>query len=107
MYIRVYMQAKSLQSCPTLCDPMDSSPPDSSVRGDSPDENTGVGSLYLLQRIFLTQELNQGLLYYRQILYQLSHQGSPKNVCTLTLKYFSAKNASSDNAEFILDISEG
>ena len=39
--------------------------------------NTGVGSLSLLQRIFLTQELKQGLLHCRQILYQLSYQGSP------------------------------
>ena len=38
--------------------------------------NTGVGSLSLLQEIFLTQELNQGLLHCRQILYQLSYQGS-------------------------------
>ena len=30
--------AKSLQSCPTLCDPIDGSPPGSSVHGDSPDE---------------------------------------------------------------------
>ena len=40
-------------------------------------KNTGVGSLSLLQGIFLTQELNQGLLHYRQILYQLSYKGSP------------------------------
>ena len=40
-------------------------------------KNTGVGSLSLLQKIFQTQELNQGLLHYRQILYQLSYQGSP------------------------------
>ena len=39
-------------------------------------KNTGVGSLSLLQEIFPTQESNQGLLYYRWILYQLSHQGS-------------------------------
>ena len=38
--------------------------------------NTGVGSLSLLQWIFLTQELNWGLLYCRWILYQLSYQGS-------------------------------
>ena len=35
-------------------------------------KNTGVGSLSLLQGIFLTQELNRGLLHCRQILYQLS-----------------------------------
>ena len=39
-------------------------------------KNTGVGSLCLLQGIFLTQELNQGLLHCRQILYQLNNQGS-------------------------------
>ena len=37
-------------------------------------KSTGVGSLFLLQGIFLTQESNWGLLYYRQILYQLSYQ---------------------------------
>ena len=40
-------------------------------------KNTGLGSLSLLQWIFLTQESNQGLLHFRQILYQLSYQGSP------------------------------
>ena len=39
--------------------------------------NIGVGSLSLLQGIFLTQEWNQVLLHYRWILYQLSYQGSP------------------------------
>ena len=38
-------------------------------------KNTGVGSLSLLQGIFLTQELNWGLLHCRRILYQLSYQG--------------------------------
>ena len=41
-------------------------------------QNTGVGSLSLLQGIFLTQESNPGLPHCRQILYQLSHQGSPR-----------------------------
>ena len=40
-------------------------------------KNTGVGSLCLLQRIFLTQELNWDLLLCRQIVYQLSYQGNP------------------------------
>ena len=39
-------------------------------------KNTGVGSLSLLQVIFPTQELNQGLLHCRRILYQLSYQGT-------------------------------
>ena len=41
-------------------------------------KNTGVGSLPLLQRIFLTQELSWGLLHCRQILSQLSYQRSQK-----------------------------
>ena len=49
MYVCMYMYAatapKSLQSCPTLCDPIDGSPPGSPV----PDKNTGVGCHFLLQ----------------------------------------------------------
>ena len=56
------------QSCPTLCDPI--------VQWNSPGHSTGVGSLSLLQGTFLIQESNRGLLHCRQILYQLSYQGS-------------------------------
>ena len=55
MGVRVYQGeaaaaagAKSLQSCPTLCDPIDSSPPGSRP-WDSPGKNTGVGCHFLLQ----------------------------------------------------------
>ena len=41
---------------------------------NSPGQNTGVGSLSLLQGIFPTQGLNPGLLHCRRILYQLSHK---------------------------------
>ena len=51
---------------------------------NSPGKNAGVGSHSLLQGIFPTQGLNQGLLHYRQILYHLDHQGSP------TMEYYSA-----------------
>ena len=106
--------SQSAQFCPTLCNPVDRSPPGSSVHGDSPGEywtglpcpppgdlpdpgieprspalqadslpseppgkpkNTGVGTLFLLQWIFLTQESKRGLLHCRQILYGLSYQG--------------------------------
>ena len=40
-------------------------------------KNTGMSTLSLLQRIFPTQEFNQGFLHCRRILYQLSYQGSP------------------------------
>ena len=106
------------QSCLTFCNPMDCSPPGSSIHGYSPGKNTGggchvllhgdlpdpeikprsptlqvdslpseptgkptnteVSSLSLRQRIFPTQESNQGLLHCRWIRYQLSHQGSPR-----------------------------
>ena len=45
---------------------------------NSPGQNTGVGSLSLLQGIFPTQGSNPGLLHYRWILYQLSHKGRPR-----------------------------
>ena len=46
---------------------------------NSPSQNTGVGSLSLLQGISLTQGSNTGLPHCRRILYQLSHKGSPEN----------------------------
>ena len=45
---------------------------------NSPGQNTWVSSLSLLQGIFPTQRSNRGLLHCRQILYQLSHKGSPR-----------------------------
>ena len=45
---------------------------------NSPGQNTGVGSLSLLQGIFATQGSNPGLPHCRWILYQLSHKGSPR-----------------------------
>ena len=64
------------QSCLTLCNLMDCSLPGSSVYGDSPGKNTGVGCRALLQGIFPTQGSNPDLLHCRQILYQLRYQGS-------------------------------
>ena len=45
---------------------------------NSPGQNTGDGSLSLFQGTFPTQGSNPGLAHCRQILYQLSHQGSPR-----------------------------
>ena len=45
-------------------------------------KNTGVGSLSLIQENFPTQESNRGLLHCRQILHQLSYQGSPTSQLT-------------------------
>ena len=50
------LAAKSLQSCPTLCDPIDGSPPGSLRPWDSPGKNTGVGCHFLLQCIKVKSE---------------------------------------------------
>ena len=80
------------QLCPTLWDPMDSLP----VHGllcpwNSPGKNTGVGSHYLLQWIFLTHGSNLGLLHCRQIFYCLSHPPR-KPQGPLSLRYFRKSN---------------
>ena len=55
LYLQIHLlaaaaaAAKSLQSCPTLCDPIDGSPPGSPRPWDSPGKNTGVGCRFLLQ----------------------------------------------------------
>ena len=51
---------------------------------NSPGQNTGVGSLSLLQGIFPTKGSNPGLPHCRRILYQLSHKGSPTLICFLS-----------------------
>ena len=67
------VEVEVTQLCLTLCDPMD-------CPWNSPGQNTGVGSLFLLQGIFPTQGSNPGLSHCRQILYQLSHKGSPRTL---------------------------
>ena len=164
-YIKYYtcIQDKSLQSCPTLCNPMNCSPPDFSVHRisqarvmewvaisffrrssnwgtkptspagsdslprnpweaqyivyvkmkesescsvvseslrplglyspwNSPGKNTAVGSLSLFQGIFPTQGSNPGLLHCRQILYQLSHEGSPRILAWVTYPFSSGSS---------------
>ena len=81
LFKRVYFEyvlCLVVQSCPTLCDPIDCSPPGYSVQGHSPGKNTRVGCHALLQGIFPTQGSNPGLPHCRQILYHLSHQASPR-----------------------------
>ena len=53
------MQHLAAQLCPTLCDPVDCSLPGTSVRGDSPGRNTGVGCHALLQGIFQPRDQTQ------------------------------------------------
>ena len=73
------LKVKVAQSCLTRCDPMDCSP----LRllcpwGFSRHGDTGVGCRALFQGIFPHEGSSPGLLHCGQILYQLSHQGSPR-----------------------------
>ena len=68
-YVYAHRKVKVTQSCPTLWPPGLCSP------RNSPGQNTGVGNLSLLQRIFPTQGQNPRLLHCRQM-YQLSSQGN-------------------------------
>ena len=62
---------KVSQLCPTVCDVWKSP-------WNSPGQTTGMGSFSLFQGIFPTQGKNLGFLHCRQILYHLSHKGSPR-----------------------------
>ena len=87
-YWLIYPSASCLLICCTLVSESEScSSVSDSLRPhglysprNSPSQDTGVGSLSLLQRIFSTQGSNPGLSHCRQILYQLSHKGSPKHL---------------------------
>ena len=60
------------QSCPTLCDPMDYSLPDSSVHGTLQASILEWVAIPFANRLFLTQGSNPGLLHCSRILYHLS-----------------------------------
>ena len=74
--VRLQVKVKVAQSCLTLCNPMGCMSMEHS--GLETGQNTGVDSLSLLQGIFPTQGSNPGFPHCRQILYQLSHKGSPR-----------------------------
>ena len=81
----ISMLGACTQSCLTLCDPSNCSPPGSSVHGIFPDKNTGVGHCFLLQGIFLTQGLNLYPLHW-QANYCFSFQ--LKDYCFTVLCWF-------------------
>ena len=62
------LESEVAQLCPTLCDPVDCSPPGSSVHGILPCKSTGVSCYFLLQEIFPTQRSNPDLPHCRQTL---------------------------------------
>ena len=80
----VKARAKALQSCPTLCDPLDYNPPGLSVQRFSRQEYTKVGYHALLQGIFLTQGSNPCLLDWQADSLPLVPPGKPINIYTYT-----------------------
>ena len=80
-HISIHLPGLSYVSCSVVFDslqPHGLQPAGLFCPWNSPGKNTAVGSHSLLQRIFLTQGSNLGLPHCRQILYCLSHQGSPQ-----------------------------
>ena len=73
-------ESEVAQSCLTLCDPMDCSPPGSFIHGILQARILEWVAISLPQEIFLTQGLNPGLPHCRQTLYHLSHQGSLSHI---------------------------
>ena len=88
------------QSCLTLCDPKDYSPSGSSVHGILQARMLEWVVIPFSRGIFPTQGSNPHLLHCRQILYHLSHQGSPSPLLDLflfCLQTFSPKAVSSNS----------
>ena len=74
--------AKSLQSCPALCDPMDCSLPGSSVHGIFQARIPEWVAMPFPGRVFLTRESNLCLLHCRWILYHwASKEAQLKGIC--------------------------
>ena len=99
--------------CPTLCNHMDYSLPDSFVYGDSPDKNTGVGCHALLQGIFPTQESNPGLPHFcRDSLQTICNMqtdslpydppGKPKNIEVGSLSLFKGNFPTQETNQVLL-----
>ena len=70
-YTYVLCCAKSLHSCPTLCEPLDHSLPGSSVHEGSPGKNIAMGYHFLLQGIFPSQGLNLNLWFLCRLCWQV------------------------------------
>ena len=90
----MYVLCLVAQSCPTLCDPIDCSLPDSSVHGDSPAKNTGWVAMLSLRGILPTSialyvwvsKVNLGMIKIKE------YQNYQRHLLVYSLlKYFSAK----------------
>ena len=98
--------AKSCQSCPALCDPVDYNPPGSSVYGDSPGTNTEVGCHFLLQGIFPTQGSNPHLLQWQAGSLLLVPSGKPWEYSSLNFLTRAAQSPVQLLGVFSLEVSK-
>ena len=98
--------AKSCQSCPALCDPVDCNPPGSSVYGDSPGTNTEVGCHFLLQGIFPTQGSNPHLLQWQAGSLLLVPSGKPWEYSSLNFLTRAAQSPVQLLGVFSLEVSK-
>ena len=91
----IYSVCLVVQSCPTLCDPMDYSAPGSSIHGDSPDKNTGVGCHALLQGIYcINKKTHRDMSFIFKYVYFISHIHK-----ILTFRHFSELSVIIDNGD--------
>ena len=82
LYICLWVCAKLLQSCPTLCNPVDCSPPGSSVHRILQARILDWVAMPFSRGFFPTQGSNSSLLHCRQNLYQLRHGPRKVVICT-------------------------
>ena len=100
------MKESESESCSVTSDTL--RPPGHYSPWNSPGQNTGVGSLSLLQGIFLTQGSNLGLPHCRRILYQLSYKRSPNSflyslsIAVPNVRWLSTTCISSNNFEILV-----
>ena len=88
MLVSLYMLKRKNVSCSVVSNSLQShglQPVKLLFLWNSPGKNIGVGCRFLLQGIFLTQGLNPGFLHCRQLLYNLTPQGSPSHLHPQTL----------------------
>ena len=96
-----------VQPCLTLCNPMDCSPPGSSVHGHSPGKNKRMNCHALFLGVIQTQGWNPGLPHCRWILYYLNHQGSPRVLERVVVYPFSRATSQPRNQTRVSRISDG
>ena len=93
------------QSCLTLCNPMDCSPPGSSVHGDSPGKNTGVGCHALLQGNLSNPRIERRIPALQVDSLPSEPPGKPKNTGVGSLSHLRGNFLTQDSNQGLLETS--